>query len=115
MKKLLLTLLVALSLALCGSVVFAVDGENSEVISEISQATPQVFQEALAVEQETLDERMILATRWYGWGGYHHWWKKIFCHKYERKCCEASPIKWEKKWCKWKAHKAERFGCDVCN
>ncbi len=58
MKKLLLTLLIALSLVLYGSAATADDGPKGKGLGQNSQATPQAFQKAFAAEEEELDQRV---------------------------------------------------------
>ena len=61
MKKILLTLLVALSLAWCGSAVFAEDGSNRTVFTENSQLALVTFQTGIADDQEMFNQRMMFS------------------------------------------------------
>jgi hypothetical protein len=85
-KKLTLTLLIGLSLVLCGSAAAAGDGPQARVLSQDSQAAPEALQEAWTAEQPDLNQSMILIAD-------EHESCKMLCAHYDIKCCETSPTK----------------------
>ena len=89
MKKLTLTLLIGLSLVLCGSAAAAGDGPQGNVLAQDSQAAPGAFQEAWTAEQQDLDQSVILIAE-------EHESCKMLCAHYDIKCDPASPTKREK-------------------
>ena len=109
MKKLTLTLFIALSFVLCGSAAAAGDGPQGKVLAQNSQATPGAFQEAWTAEQQDLDQSVILIA------DEHESCKMLRAH-YDIKCCETSPTK-RIKYCKNLERKMDAKNCEYvpCN
>ena len=97
------------------------DRSTPKILPENRQATPQVFSAARTDDPEVLNQPRGLAEndnqgprpnqQWVGWSGGQNSFADIYCANYETRCCDASPVTNEVRWCQWNSFNAARLGC----